>query len=83
MASEFNSALTRLKSAIRRRGTTSDVVSAVDVSNVMRTRVNGASRGAVVRRAFLDLVEDGTLTLTSDTVYNPDTHHQVSVYRFL
>lgn len=80
--STFNGVVGRIKSEIRRRlarGVTE--ISAVDVSNVMRSRVTGSSRGAAVRRAFTDLVEDGTLRATSLTQYNPDTRHSVTVYR--
>lgn len=78
----FNGLVGRIKSEVRRRvsrGITE--ISAVDVTNVMRSRVSGAPRGAVVRRAFADLVDEGFLKATDYTEYNPDTHHSVTVYR--
>jgi len=78
----FNKVVSRLKSAIRlriRKGNTT--VSALDIRNVMRTSSNNSARGAAVKRAFTDLVEEGILTATTKTVYNSDTHHGVTVYQ--
>lgn len=80
--SSFNSVVTRIKSEIRRRARRgAKTISAVDVANVMRSRATGASRGAAVRRAFADLVDEQVLRATTSTVYNPDTHHSVTVYQ--
>lgn len=80
----FNGLVGRIKSEIRRRAARGATeVSAVDVSNVMRSRVTGTSRGAVVRRAFADLVNEGFLRVTDYTEYNPDTHHSVTVYEVI
>jgi|AACY02.16.fsa_nt_gi hypothetical protein len=81
-ATTFNGLVGRIKSEIRRRAARGATeISAVDVANVMRSRVSGTSRGAVVRRAFSDLVDEGFLRATNQTEYNPDTHHSVTVYR--
>lgn len=79
---QFNRVVTRIKSEIRRRARSgARTISAVDVANVMRSRTTGASRGAAVRRAFADLVGEGFLRPTTETVYNADTHHSVTVYQ--
>lgn len=77
---KFTSAVSRIKAAVRRRALRSDTVSAVDVANVSRT-TSGERRGAVIRRVFADLIADGFLVATKDTVYNRDTRHSVTVYR--
>lgn len=78
----FNGTVGRIKSEIRRRLARGALeISALDVVNVMRSRVTGSARGAAVRRAFADLVEDGTLRATRRTEYNPDTRHSVTIYR--
>ena len=74
-------AFTYLKSEIRRIARTNGVVSAVDVRNVMRTHLDGDSRGAFVRNAFTALISEGFLAPTSVTTRNPDNRHQVTVYR--
>lgn len=76
----FTSVVSRIKSAVRRRAARNGTVSAVDVSNVSRT-TRGERRGAVIRRAFADLVDEGFLVATSATRYNSDTRHSVTVYR--
>lgn len=78
----FTTVVSRLKTAIRHRikGGTKRI-SALDVANIMRTSSRNSSRGAAVRRAFTDLVEEGLLVSTSDRVYNSETHHSVTVYR--
>ena len=78
----FNTVVSRLKTAIRRKVKAGNrTVSALDIANVMRAASNNSSRGAAVRRAFTDLVEEGTLVPTSNTEYNADTHHSVTIYR--
>jgi hypothetical protein len=78
----FNTVVSRLKTAIRGRVKKGAIeVSALDISNVMRTASNNSSRGAAVRRAFADLVNEGFLVPTEFAEYNADTHHSVTVYR--
>lgn len=78
----FNTVVSRLKTSIRRKVRNgAETVSALDVTNVMRTSSNNSSRGAAVRRAFTDLVDEGVLVPTTDTEYNADTHHSVTIYR--
>jgi len=80
----FNGAVSRLKTEIRRRASRGATeISAVDVANVQRGALRGASRGAAVRRAFADLVDEGLLKTTNLVEYNSDTHHSVTVYRVL
>lgn len=76
----FTSVVSRIKTAARRRASRTGTVSAVDVSNVSRT-TRGERRGAVIRRVFADLVSEGFLVATSNTQYNRDTRHSVTVYR--
>ena len=61
----LNRALTYLKSEIRSRGRENGVVSAADVSNVMRLHFEGA----------------GFLRRTERTEINQNPRHQVTVYR--
>lgn len=78
----FSSVVARVKAEIRkrlRRGVSK--VSAVDFRNVMRGQADGSARGAVVRMAFAELVEERVLAPTTASVYNPDTKHRVTVYR--
>jgi hypothetical protein len=78
----FNTIVSRLKSTIRQRiKKGSMTVSALDLRGVLRTASQNSSRGAAVRRAFTDLVNEGTLVPTQRTQYNSDTHHSVTVYR--
>jgi hypothetical protein len=76
----FTSVVSRIKTAVRRCATRTGTVSAVDVSNVSRT-TRGGRRGAIVRRVFADLVDEGFLVATTNTRYNRDTRHDVRVYR--
>lgn len=81
-SSTFKTVVSRLRSAVRRRvkaGATT--VSALDLRGVQRKQATSSTRGAAVRRAFTDLVDEGLLTPTDETVYNTDTHHSVTVYR--
>lgn len=79
--STFRNGVSRIKSSLRSRIKNGAVfLSALDVTGVQRGSFSGSSRGAVVRRAFTDLVDEGLLVPTSETVYNPDTHHSVTVY---
>lgn len=74
-------AFSYLKSEIRRLARKNGSVSAVDVRNVMRLHLTGISRGAFVTNAFRELLSEGFLVRTSDTVLNPDNRHNVSVYK--
>jgi len=74
-------AFTYLKSEIRRIARRNGTVSAVDVRNVMRSRLDGNSRGAWVTNAFRELLSEGFLVRTEETVLNPDNRHNVSVYK--
>lgn len=79
--------LSRLKSRIRSVARTNGVVSAVDVSNVMRSRVKGQKRGGFVSQAFKDLVREGFLaksqSLWQTKETNPTTGHKVTVYELV
>lgn len=76
-------AFTYLKSEIRRIARRNGTVSAVDVRNVMRSHLDGISRGAWVTNAFKELLSEGFLVRTSETVLNPDNRHNVSVYKIV
>jgi hypothetical protein len=78
---KFTSVVSRIKAAVRRRAAVKGTVSAVDVSNVSRKSTRGERRGAVIRRVFADLVDEGFLVATSAKQYNSDTRHSVTVYR--
>lgn len=78
-----NRVLTYLKSEARSRAITNGEVSASDIRNVMRSRVEGPSRGGFVTKAFFDLQNEGFLKATKYTETNPDTRHQVTVYKLL
>lgn len=59
-------------------------VSSIDLIGTV-PGVTGSRRGAVVRRAFTGLVEEGVLRVvksrgTIKTAYNSETHHRVTVY---
>jgi hypothetical protein len=75
----FTQALSRFRTVIANRVKKDGRVSAVDLSNVLGN-VTGSRRGAIIRRSFESLIEDGVLRRTRDTVYNTDTHHAVAVY---
>lgn len=81
----FNSSVSRFKrnilNAAKRNG---GQVSSVDLIG-LNPSVKGSRRGAVVRRAFTSLVNDGTLRIMKSrgnikTTYNAETHHRVTVY---
>lgn len=76
----FNTVVTRIKSEIKRQLKTLDRVSAVNFRNVMRSQADGPSRGAAVRLAFRELINERVLRPTTESVYNPDTKHRVTVY---
>lgn len=70
-----------IKAAAKKNG---GQVSSVDLIGSIPT-VTGSRRGAVVRRAFTSLLEDGTLRTVKTkglvrTIYNTETHHRVTVY---
>ena len=75
----FGRAVSTMRSAILRRARRAGEVSPVDISNVARN-VHGDVRGAAVCMAFNQLVVMGIIMPTEDTVYNPSTHHRVTVY---
>jgi len=59
-------------------------VSAVDVKGIMPS-VTGSSRGAMVRQAFTSLVGENAIRIVkrkgvTQTVYNSDTRHRVTLY---
>ena len=74
-------AFSYLKSEIRTRALRNGTVSAIDVSNVMRRYFTGISRGAWVTNAFRELISEGFLVSTDNTVVNPSNGHKVTVYR--
>jgi hypothetical protein len=76
----FNDALSRFRTVIMNRIRKNKTVSAVDILDNVPS-VTGSRRGAIVRRAFESLIEDGKIKRTSDTVYNHETHHSVTVYK--
>ncbi len=78
-----NRVLTYLKSEARSRAINEGFVSAADITNVMRSHVEGASRGGFVTKAFFDLQTEGFLRRTNQTETNPTTGHEVSVYKLL
>ncbi len=78
---QSNRVLTYLKSEMRTRALNSGTVSAADVTNVMRSHIEGSERGGFVTKAFFDLVSEGFLSPTWDTEVNPNTRHNVTVYR--
>jgi hypothetical protein len=88
MSSSMNrdrNTLSRLKSRIRSVANANGVVSAADVRNVMRSRVDHQRRGGFVAQAFKDLVREGFLT-KSPTFWqetNPSTGHKVTVYELV
>lgn len=79
---QSNRVLTYLKSQARSRAlqSTDGMVSAADICNVMRSHVEGASRGGFVTKAFHDLMTEGFLQRTDLLERNPVTRHNVSVY---
>lgn len=77
---KFETAVSTIRSAIKRKANQSDEISSVDVSNVAPS-IKGNQRGAAVREAFASLVREGFLKMTKQSVYNPDTRHSVSVYK--
>ncbi len=78
--SDFDRAVSQIKTAVRRRLRKNETVSSVDVAKIAPA-CSGGSRGAVVRAAFLDLTKEGVMTATSETVYNPRIRHRVAIYR--
>lgn len=81
----FNRSVTNIRKAIvtaaKRNG---GQVSSVDLIGTVPS-VTGSRRGAVVRRAFASLVNEGVLRVvktrgTIKTTYNAETHHRVTVY---
>lgn len=76
----FETAVSQVRTAIRRRLRTRDTVSAFEFTDVA-TFVRGAKRGAVMSTAFRQLQEEGVIKLTKQTVYNTQTKHRVAVYR--
>ena len=80
MSKQFSQTVSRMKTAIRKHVKTNGAVSAVDIANISRSS-SGEERGAVVRRAFADLVEEGFIRPTKTTTYNTSTHHSVTVYQ--
>lgn len=78
---QSNRVLTYLKSEARSLATNNGEVSAADIRNVMRSHVEGATRGGFVTKAFNDLVEEGFVQRTSIVEKNPVTGHDVTVYR--
>ncbi len=77
----FDQIVNEFRKSIRSRKR-AGIVSAIDVGNTLKG-VRGSSRGASMRQAFASLIEEGVLKATKDTVYNSDTHHSVTVYRFV
>lgn len=77
----FNTAVSTIKRAIKNRAMKNGIVSAVDLSGNLSS-VTGPSRGAIIRRAFNDLIAEKVLRPTNRTEYNKDTHHPVRVYRY-
>lgn len=75
----FGRAVSTMRSAIRRRARRSGRVSPVDISSVAKN-VKGDIRGAAVSAAFNQLVSEGVIAPSQVTVYNPSTHHRVTVY---
>lgn len=76
----FKRAYSNLRRAILTRAERDGTVSAKDIRNSVRS-ISGPNRGAVVTRAFRSLVSEGNLVPTEQSVRNPDTHHNVTVYR--
>lgn len=76
----FQKAVSNIRSAARRRVRSKGMVSAVDLSNVA-SNIKGEIRGAAVRTAFNQLVAEDILQPSGLTVYNPNTHHRVAVYK--
>lgn len=83
--STFSSKVSRLKARMRSRFNVSGKqVSSVDVTNILRSSsnaVHGPARGAVVRRVFNDLVNEGFLVETNMLAYNHVNHRSVRVYK--
>ena len=81
--SSSNRVLIYLKSEARSRALTNEQgeVSAADIRNVMRSHIDGSARGGTVTKAFFDLMSEGFLSRTKFTETNPDTRHQVAVYK--
>lgn len=81
----FNSSVSRFRRAIQNAAKKNGgQVSSVDLIGLIPS-VTGSRRGAVVRRAFNSLIEDGTIRIVKSggnvkTVYNAETHHRVTVY---
>lgn len=76
----FNAALSRFRTLILNRVKKTKSVSAVDLMENVPSVV-GSRRGAVIRRAFESLIEDGKIQRTSETAYNSETHHSVAIYK--
>ena len=74
-------AFSYLKSEIRSRALRNGTVSSADVRNVMRQHLSGNSRSAWVTNAFRQLISEGFLVSTGDTVVNPDSGRKVTVYQ--
>jgi len=77
--SDFTSAVSRFRTAIRRRVVRTGRVSAVDLNSVA-TFITGSTRGAAIRSAFQQLVSEDVIAPTTNTVVNPRNRHQVTVY---
>ena len=78
--SAFERAVSKVRTAVRRRLRNNLTISSVDVSAVAPD-FKGSARGAVVRAAFRQLEEEGVIKSTTDTVYNSRIRHSVTVYR--
>ena len=78
---DSNRVLTYIKSEARSRALTNGEVSAADIRNVMRSHVEGSSRGGYVTKAFFDLQSEGFIVRSNATDVNPATRHEVTVYR--
>ena len=75
----FDRAVSSIRRAVLNRVKSNGIVSPVDINKVART-IGGSSRGAAVRTAFRQLVEERMIRATNKKVYNPSTHHSVTVY---
>lgn len=77
--SNFDTAVSRFRTSIRRRVSRTGRVSAVDLGSVA-SNITGSSRGAAVREAFRQLISEGVIAPTKTSVVNPRNRHPVTVY---
>lgn len=76
----FDNAVTTIRTALRRRATSQGTVSSVDAVGVA-PKFRGPARGAAIRAAFTQLIREGFVKPTKDSVYNSTSRHSVVVYR--